>query len=315
MVLWENTFWTLFYIFLFILGILVTENLIRSALHKRVEIIPEPVPREGDGLIFAGHATILFKLAGTVVLTDPSLTSNYFFFFRRFHTLGLRLEDLSKVDIVVISHSHADHNHPASLRLLARHNKQLTLIVPQGYGKKYKYEKRYGFAQVIQVRQYQSVHVKNLVVTNVPADHFYSPNASGWIFEKDSLVPSKSVKTIYFAGDTAYNQRMFQDIGSRFNIDIAFLPIGCFEGRMFFGLLRPSFARVHMSPRDLSRAISDLHCKRVIPIHWGTFIIGCEGPNVAPTLLKKLQNSREVPSNVQLVTPGRWQNLDLLISR
>ncbi len=314
---WEDVLWTILYIFLIFLALILLENLARSAIHKRVHLTPDPFPEDNDGLMFAGHATIMFRLAGTVVLTDPSLTSNYFWFYRKFHDLGIRLEDLAKVDVVVISHTHPDHNHPASLRVLARFNKHLTLLVPPKYAKKFKYKKRYGFAQVIEVGHFQSVQVKNLTVTNVPAEHYYSPNASGWVFERAAKEsrPVDSQNTIYFAGDTGYNQKMFQEIGARFKIDLALLPMGCFEGRMFFSLLRPSFGRVHMSPRDLPRAISDLHCKAVVPIHWGTYIIGCEDPKVAPTQLERLQQSNEVPPTVHLALPGQWRMLGQLISR
>jgi L-ascorbate metabolism protein UlaG (beta-lactamase superfamily) len=307
MATWEDVIWTILYVFLIFLLVVLLENLARSAIHKRTRITPDQFREDIDGLIFAGHSTVLFRLAGTVVLTDPSLTPNYFCF----HTLGIHKEDLPKVDLVVISHSHADHNHPASLRVLARFNKHLTLLVPQGYATRYKYNRRYRFAQVIEVGKYQSVQVKNLTVTNVPADHYYSPHASGWIFERNPLVSPlvDSMNTIYFAGDTGYNHGMFQEIGDRFSIDLAFLPMGCFEGRMLFSLLRPSFARVHMSPRDLPRAILDLRCRAVVPIHWGTYIIGCEPPKVAPALLQQLQESNIVPTTVQLMLPGRWHTL------
>lgn len=316
MALWEDVLWDIFYIFLSFLALILVENLARSAIHRRAHLTPDPLPEETDGLIFAGHATMMFRLAGTVVLTDPSLTSNYFWFYRKFHSLGIRLEDLAKVDVVVISHTHPDHNHPSSLRVLARFNKHLTLLVPPGYAKKFKYKKRYGFAQVTEVGRFQSMRVKNLTVTNVPADHYYSSNASGWVFERVPTSPRiDSMSTIYFAGDTGYNQKMFQEIGTRFKIDLAFLPMGCFEGRMFFNLIRPSFGRVHMSPRDLPLAISDLHAKAVVPIHWGTYIIGCEGPKVAPSLLERLQQSHEVPPTVHLALPGRWRTLEQLLSQ
>ncbi len=316
MATWEDVLWTLLYVFLIFLLVVLLENWARSAIHKRTRITPDPFREDIDGLIFVGHATIMFRLAGTVILTDPSLTPNYFWFYRRFHTLGIHKEDLAKVDVVVISHSHADHNHPASLRVLARHNKHLTLLVPQGYAKRYRYKKRYGFAQVIEVEHYQSVHVKSLTITNVPADHYYSPNASGWVFEraKTEILQVNGMHTLYFAGDTGYNQKMFQEIGARFSIDLAFLPMGCFEGRMFFSLLRPSFGRVHMGPRDLPHAIKDLHSKAVVPIHWGTFIIGCEHPQVAPALLEQLQESNIVPRTVQLALPGRWHTLEEIIN-
>ena len=157
----------------------------RGILHKQVHISPDIVPENGDGAIFVGHSTTLFRIAGTVVLTDPLLTSRYYGYNRRYVSVGIQLKDLAHVDIVVISHTHPDHNHPASLRVIAKYNRHLTIVVPSGYAKRFKYAKRYKFAEVIEIPRYESVKVKNLIITNVPAQHGSSWGASGWVFQSD----------------------------------------------------------------------------------------------------------------------------------
>ena len=138
-----------------------------------------------------GILTTLFRIAGTVVLTDPLLTSRYYGYNRQVHECGGSTQDLARVDIVVISHTHPDHNHPAFLRVIAKYNRHLTIVVPSGYAKRFKYAKRYKFAEVIEIPRYESVKVKNLIITNVPAQHGSSWGASGWVFQSDEQAADK----------------------------------------------------------------------------------------------------------------------------
>jgi L-ascorbate metabolism protein UlaG (beta-lactamase superfamily) len=311
-----NIFWIFWNIFWFLVFLSLLEMLGRGIFHKQLHISPDAIPEDGDGAMFVGHSTTLFRIAGTVVLTDPLLTSRYYGYNRRYVSVGVRLEDLARVDVVVISHTHPDHNHPASLRVLSRYNQHLTIVVPAGYAKSYRYAKRYKFAEVVEVPRFESVNVKNLTITNVPAQHAYSWGASGWVFQVagGDTNPQTPARVVYFAGDTGYNQSMFQDIGSRFSIDLAILPMGCFRGTMFFGLWKPSWGRVHMGPRDFPNAIADLHARAAFPIHWGTIMIGCEPIKVPPTCFKKLRDAGVMPDSAHLLQHGTWHPMEELLS-
>ena len=74
---------------------------------------PDRVPRGQLRVTFINHATVLIQQDGLNILTDPiwsnraspvSLAGP-----RRYHPPGLRLEDLPRIDVVVISHNHYDH--------------------------------------------------------------------------------------------------------------------------------------------------------------------------------------------------------------
>ena len=68
-------------------------------------------------------------------------------------------------------------------------------------------------------------------------------------------------KTVYFAGDTYFIPAM-TEIGNKFNLDAALLPIG---GNRFFG------KKMVMNPQDAALAAMELKSQIVIPIHYGTF--------------------------------------------
>ena len=74
-------------------------------------------------------------------------------------------------------------------------------------------------------------------------------------------------RTIYHCGDTAYFPG-FKEIGKRFDIDVALLPIGAYEP--------PSGRDVHMNPEQALHAFMDLGAKVMVPMHYGTFRLSHE---------------------------------------
>jgi L-ascorbate metabolism protein UlaG (beta-lactamase superfamily) len=94
-------------------------------------------------LHFLGHSTVRVELAGRTVLTDPVLAS-------RIGALRrvVPLPDPAAwagVDIVLISHLHADHLHLPSLRQLGP---DVRIVVPRGAGS---WLRRRGFRHVTEL--------------------------------------------------------------------------------------------------------------------------------------------------------------------
>src|SRR5439155_9821651 len=80
---------------------------------------------------------------------------------------------------------------------------------------------------------------------------------------------------VYFAGDTAYAQKDFVETGQRFpGIDLALLPIAPVEPRE---LMR----RFHTDPPEALQAFFDLRAKRMMPIHYGTFVNSSDDADAA----------------------------------
>src|ERR1700752_4480325 len=67
---------------------------------------------------------------GVRVLTDPVLRTRVLHLERR--VAPVRVADLRRVDVVLISHLHHDHFDPRSLRMLDR---AAVLVVPRGAGR------------------------------------------------------------------------------------------------------------------------------------------------------------------------------------
>ena len=86
-------------------------------------------------LVWLGHSTVLIKVNGITILTDPMFSdrASPFSFLgpkRTISELPLQIDRLPPIDIVLISHDHYDHLDYASIRKLAKKAKKF--FVPLG---------------------------------------------------------------------------------------------------------------------------------------------------------------------------------------
>ena len=87
-----------------------------------------------------GHATLLVRIDGITVLTDPMFGVHCsplpFVGPTRFRPPACAVSDLPSVDAVIVSHNHYDHLDAGSVRALAgRFGRQLCWYVPAGLKK------------------------------------------------------------------------------------------------------------------------------------------------------------------------------------
>jgi L-ascorbate metabolism protein UlaG (beta-lactamase superfamily) len=177
--------------------------------------------------------------------------------------------------------------------------KQATLIVPPGGAE---YTPEFGFANTREAVTWEPIEEDGLRITPVPVQHFggrygvdvlWSPARpyTGYIIEYKGIV-------VFFAGDTGYNADYFKEIGQRFHIDVALLPIAPVEPRDFM-------KRVHTDPAEALQAFEDLGAKIMIPMHHDTFFQGLE-PEVgyAKKLMQVLIEERGLQDRVKLLTIG-----------
>ncbi|KAI0351999.1 Metallo-hydrolase/oxidoreductase [Trametes cingulata] len=153
-------------------------------------------------------------------------------------------------------------------------------------------------------------------ITCTPAQHTANRSAfdrwrtlwSSWVVSEDlPSAPSspssspgaesgsgRAPKRVYFAGDTGYRTVVegededavprcpaFREIGERFRgFDVALLPIGAYHPRWMF-------SGVHASPSDAVEIFKDVHARRALAMHWGTWTLTMEPTMEPPELLRK----------------------------
>ncbi|MDR1899539.1 MAG: MBL fold metallo-hydrolase [Treponema sp.] len=216
---------------------------------------------------FAGHASVIIKMDGETVFTDP-------FFSDRAVIIGKKVKikfDFSKVPerpVVVISHNHYDHLDRYSVKALIK--KDALFVAPLRLGK---FFTDLGAKEVHELDWWESVRIGALTYTLLPAQHWSRRITQGRNRTLWGSYIIQGSKTVYFSGDTGYF-RGFEEIGKRYDIDYALLGVGAYEPRWFMHYM-------HMNVPEFFRAAGDLRAKIAIPMHFGVISLSDE-PLVYP---------------------------------
>ncbi|WP_247652720.1 MBL fold metallo-hydrolase [Ideonella aquatica] len=228
-------------------------------------------------LTWIGHATMLLRLPGLTLITDPQFSerASPFSFAgpKRAYPPGVALSALPKVDVVLISHNHYDHLDVASVQALAAQPGGAPLfVVPLGLKAWFA---DLGITNVVELGWWQSRTVNGAEIVLTPAHHW---SARGVFDRRQTLwggfaVFSGGLRLLY-TGDTGYADD-FKDIRADFAnrgpFDLALIPVGCYEPRGFM-------QDQHVNPADAVRIFQDLGARRAVGVHWGTFADLCDEP-------------------------------------
>lgn len=232
---------------------------------------PAPVACVKDGnlrVTYINHATLLIQMDGLNILTDPIWSERAgpvsWAGSKRVRAPGIKMEELPKIDIILISHDHYDHLDLPSLKRLVKDHQPVILA---GLGVK-ELLNSVGVDNVIEMDWWQefSSNPSDTKITFVPARH----NSGRIPFHKNrtlwgGFVIQGSSGKVYFAGDSAYGQ-FLHSIKERFNgFRLAIFPIGNYEKRWFM-------KTQHMNPEDAVLAHILLGVKQSVGMHFGTFL-------------------------------------------
>ncbi|MDL5158147.1 MBL fold metallo-hydrolase [Actinomycetospora termitidis] len=239
----------------------------------RIPVTPEaPLPDPSSGMLavtWLGHASTLLWVDGVTVLVDPVLSPGIPGAAKRLTPPGRTVETLPRVDAVLISHDHYDHLDVRTFASLPRATRIVAGLNTAAF-----FRAR-GFTDVVELDWWSSIGLPGLSgevrVEFVPARHWSRRTLTdrchrlwgGWV------VTAPDGRSIYHAGDTAYGSFLKRIAGRHRRIAIAALPVGAYAPR---DLLR----EVHMDPAEAVRAAGVLDVQRVVPIHWGTFVLSGE---------------------------------------
>jgi L-ascorbate metabolism protein UlaG (beta-lactamase superfamily) len=185
------------------------------------------------------------------------------------------MDNLPRLNAVLISHDHYDHLDLASLHQLAARGES-TFVVATGLARLLRSR---NIGPVQELDWGESLTVSGFTLHSVPALHF---SARGILDRNKSLwcgyVIEYPGRLVYFAGDTGFGGH-FAQIRERFGSpQVALLPIGAYEPRWFM-------SAVHMNPEEAAQAHAILGAEISIAIHHGTFQLGDDGIDTPKTRL------------------------------
>jgi L-ascorbate metabolism protein UlaG (beta-lactamase superfamily) len=244
--------------------------------------------KNDDYIAWIGHATFIIKLGETIIITDPVFSKNagpLIFGPKRFVEPALSLREIPKIDLFLLTHNHYDHQDMMTIRRFPYKNSKVLLPLKLG-----KYFTRNGYKDVNEMDWYDEIQVnEKLKVTFLPAVHWSKrsltdTNKSLWgnfLIEYDG-------KKILFACDTGVGN-IYKDLGEKYGpIDISFINIGAYN---FYPMMPiKDKSTFHTNPEEALSIGRDLKSKKVIGMHWGTFVLSLE-PIMEP--LTRFKNNAE----------------------
>jgi L-ascorbate metabolism protein UlaG (beta-lactamase superfamily) len=233
---------------------------------------PETLIHDGIRITFVNHSTFLIQADGLNFLTDPvwSMRTSPVEWAgpKRMRPPGIRLEDLPKIDVLLLSHNHWDHLDIESVtRIVSTHRPKI--ITPLGV-KAFLDSK--GVFGATDLDWWEEKNVGDLKVQAVPAQHF----SGRGLFDRDATlwcgyVIKRPTGQIYFAGDTGYNPTTFNEIGNRCApIALSLIPIGAFKPEWFM-------SPIHCSPQEAVMLHEDVRSRQTVASHFGTFPLADDG--------------------------------------
>lgn len=257
------------------------QRTVLQSISKIGEPIPPPphmittpvLPDAKLAVSWVGHSTVLIQIYDKIIITDPVFTNTIGMIVKRAVKSGLDPDLLTNLDFTLISHLHLDHLSYGSLDMLP---KKGILVFPYGISG---YVPEFGFQEVTEMRLWDTIENDSVRITAVPAQHFsgrYGLDRSwmgnsgyiGYIIEYRGIA-------VFFAGDTGYNSEFFKEIGRRFKIDLAIIPIAPSWGTGFGG-------QVHASPLGAIEIFKDVKAQFMMPIHFGTMLFGSTADPQSP---------------------------------
>ncbi|MBB5686259.1 MBL fold metallo-hydrolase [Sphingobium boeckii] len=239
---------------------------------------------EGDRMVatWVGHATVLVQTQGLNILTDPiwSDVAGPFNLAgpRRVAVPGIRLEDLPKIDLVLVSHNHYDHMDLPTLGKLWDRDRP-KIVTSLGNDSII----RDSGAEAIALDWGGRITLRPGVDVIVTRNHHWG---SRWGTDRNRALWSSFTVTLpggnlFFAGDTGAGDMQWPVEAAWLGpVRLAILPIGAF--RFQPGQMRTGS---HIGPRESVQVFERLGASFGLPIHWGTFRLSSEAYDTPPKML------------------------------
>jgi L-ascorbate metabolism protein UlaG (beta-lactamase superfamily) len=259
----------------------------------------EQEPASGLRLTWFGHSSSLVEIDGVRVLIDPVWEQRasplQFLGPKRFFAPTIALEELPRVDVVLISHDHYDHLGAQTVRRLAQVAFGARWVTSLGVG-----EILRGFGvpkdRITELNWTDSAQFGPLRVTSWPSRHF-----SGRSFLNrfhtlwGSFVLAGPRHRVYYGADSG-PWPGFAEIAERnAGFDLTMLEIGAWH---------PMWGDIHLGPENAAAAFQSMGGRGglLMPIHWGLFNLALHAWDQPIEHMLQLAEERGLP--LWLPVPG-----------
>ena len=257
-------------------------------------------PSDDLKFIWLGHSTILLSLDNKTILFDPIFSDHAAPFpiaAERFQPPVIALDELPKIDAIIISHDHYDHLDMETVKYFIQSDTQF--VTALGVGSHLRY---WGIdaANITELDWWEEADIHGLTFAATPSQHFSGRvgvmhnNKTLWA----SWVVEGATQSAYFSGDSGYDTH-YKTIGEAYGpFDVVFMENGQYN---------QSWRAVHNLPEEAVTAFQDVGGTYLVPIHWGMFNLAPHNWFDPPNEITKHAKR----ADIALITPRIGQLISL----
>ena len=275
-------------------------------------------PASGLRVTWFGHSSSLLEIDGVRLLIDPVWDERAapvkWAGPKRFFAPTLPLEELPRLDAVLLSHDHYDHLGAETVRQLATQRPELRWItslavgaILQSMGVPANRITELDWTERVRVGGRAGAWVD---IISLPARHFSGRSAFNR-FETlwSSFAIHGPKRRVYFGADSGLWEG-FADIGREYGpFDLTMLEIGAFN---------QLWANIHLGPDGAAEAFARMGATGLLmPIHWGLFNLALHGWRQPIERLEQVASERGYrlfcpepgrPEEVRELQSGWWHS-------
>ncbi len=237
---------------------------IRPAPHR-----PDPHSWPDTGLHAAwlGHSTVLLKIDGVTILTDPVFSNRagiglgpVTLGLKRIVDPALRIAELPKIDVVLLSHAHMDHFDIPSLRRLE--GRGVTVITASRTADLLRANR---YAGVRELGWDQRTQAGPLSVRAFEVRHWGARMRRDTYRGYNGYTLEAGRYRVLFGGDTALTDT-FRPLKSSRPFDLAIMPVGAYN----------PWIHAHCTPEQAWLMAQQAGAESFLPVHHQTFMLSRE---------------------------------------
>jgi L-ascorbate metabolism protein UlaG (beta-lactamase superfamily) len=224
-------------------------------------------PAEGVHAAWIGHSTVLIRIDGFTILTDPVFSERVgiklgpvTLGIKRLVDPALRLRELPVPDLILLSHAHMDHLDRPSLRKL---ESPRTAVITAANTSDLLRVKRY--RKVHELRWDESIQVGPAQIRAFEVKHWGARTRTDVHRGYNGYLIEAGRYRIIFGGDTAYTD-LFRKVRSSKPVDLAIMPIGAYD----------PWIHAHCNPEQALSMANQAGAEFVLPVHHRTFKLSNE---------------------------------------
>ena len=230
---------------------------------------PRPNAWSDRGLFAAwlGHSTVLLKIDGTTILTDPVLHSRVGVHLglitvglKRVVAPALTVADLPKIDLILLSHAHFDHFDTATLRRLESRG---TSVITATHTSDLLRAKRYARVQELGWGQHASAGPVSVRAFQVR--HWGARMRSDTYRGYNGYTIETGRYRVLFGGDTAMTST-FRPLRTSRPFHLAIMPVGAYN----------PWIHAHCTPEQAWQMANEAGAEFFLPVHHQTFTLSRE---------------------------------------